>query len=136
MPWSYEEIEELKRLTANGLSANQIKDKIPGKTRSAILGKMFRLRLNSRYVKSEPNKLSLKTRSYYQTFTCDSIESLTVDIDRKDGKSLLDLKINECHWPFGEKDFSFCGRKTTDGRQYCGIHLMRSIRIAPKTFSL
>jgi GcrA cell cycle regulator len=43
----------------------------------------------------------------------------------KKGKSIIELKANECRWPIGDprqEDFHFCGASQTPGRPYCAHH--------------
>lgn len=37
-------------------------------------------------------------------------------------KSLFDLGKNECHYPFGDKNFAFCGYPTADNQSFCAVH--------------
>jgi GcrA cell cycle regulator len=46
--WSEEQIETLRRLWAEGLSAAQISKQLEGKSRSAVIGKVHRLKLTKR----------------------------------------------------------------------------------------
>lgn len=46
-PWSSERIEQLRTLWRAGLTAETIGLRLGGKSRSAILGKIFRLRLDA-----------------------------------------------------------------------------------------
>ena len=43
----------------------------------------------------------------------------------KKGKTLFELKHNECHWPIGDPkdpDFHFCGENAVEGKPYCKKH--------------
>lgn len=43
----------------------------------------------------------------------------------KHGKTLFELKYDECRWPIGDpkdEDFHFCGDKAVDGKPYCAKH--------------
>lgn len=43
----------------------------------------------------------------------------------KYGKTLYELKHDECHWPIGDPkspEFHFCGEKTVNGKPYCAKH--------------
>ncbi|MEF2547197.1 GcrA family cell cycle regulator [Aurantimonas sp. E1-2-R+4] len=48
MGWTDERVELLKRLWTEGLSASQIADKLGGVSRNAVIGKVHRLKLESR----------------------------------------------------------------------------------------
>ena len=48
MSWTDERVELLKKLWSEGLSASQIADKLGGVSRNAVIGKVHRLKLESR----------------------------------------------------------------------------------------
>ncbi|MEN3794509.1 GcrA family cell cycle regulator [Fulvimarina sp. MAC3] len=48
MSWTDERVSTLKQLWTEGLSASQIADKLGGVTRNAVIGKVHRLKLESR----------------------------------------------------------------------------------------
>ena len=45
---------------------------------------------------------------------------------------LWDLEPGMCKWPFGERDYSFCGAKTVEGGSYCLEHFLRSVDQRPR----
>lgn len=36
--------------------------------------------------------------------------------------SLFDLKLQSCRWPYGDKDFTFCGHHKSASGPYCEYH--------------
>ena len=44
--------------------------------------------------------------------------------------SLIDLKDHQCRWPYGDKDYSFCGHPVYGDSSYCADHLGLSFRSA------
>lgn len=103
--WTDDRTDVLKRLWAEGKSAQVIADEIGDVTRNAVVGKAHRLGLSAR--PSPIKRKKPKPRAY-------------------SGGSHA-----KCEWPFGDPgqaDFYFCGRRTVRGRPYCAEHLKRSIR--------
>lgn len=49
---------------------------------------------------------------------------------------LVELKTNQCHWPFGHPkdiDFGFCGDAVAPGKSYCAKHCAQSYVRLEKT---
>lgn len=42
--------------------------------------------------------------------------------------SLLDLSRGECHWPYGDGPYTFCGHKAASESSYCAAHRLLSLR--------
>lgn len=113
--WTDERVEMLKQLCAGGASAQTIAEQIGGVSRSAVLGKIFRLRLGAapsagaKAAEAPPLKRSPGPRP-------------------RRGKTLLELTNHSCRWPHGEpgrRGFHFCGADTADlerGMPYCARH--------------
>lgn len=38
------------------------------------------------------------------------------------GITLSDLGPNDCRFPFGDRDITFCGQRQQDGSSYCPTH--------------
>jgi GcrA cell cycle regulator len=106
--WTAERVETLKLLWAGGATAQAIAAQLGGVSRSAIMGKVFRLRLERAGSAPKP-------------------ASATRPRDEP-GKSLLQLTKQSCRWPIGEPgapDFHFCGAPGADlerGMPYCADH--------------
>jgi len=39
-----------------------------------------------------------------------------------EGVQMADLSRKQCHFPYGDKDFTFCGEPVKDGSSYCQVH--------------
>ena len=141
MSWTNESELKLKELWKKGLTGSEIA-KFFGTTRSAILGKVHRLKLEGRAVsKKTTNKTRVKTENNIET------KHAKLDSRRSKFKALLldksfppeqptkleDLTDEHCRWPLGKKmdpASFFCGRKPleskTTGKKYpyCELHLL------------
>lgn len=130
--WSAEE----KQIIINNWkskSATQIVAMLQGRTRSAIIGEVRRLRLTgemSAYlVKRErkhgprgPRKKRIRLVVVKEMPKAKPPPPPDAIIGRC---SVLDLNQYNCHWPFGDPKqpgFYFCGEAALDGRPYCGHH--------------
>jgi len=56
MSWTDDRIDSLKRLWGDGLSASQIASQLGGISRNAVIGKVHRLKLESRITKPAPSE--------------------------------------------------------------------------------
>lgn len=116
--WSDQRIADLKRLWAEGKSASAIAKALGGISRSAVLGKIFRLRLG-------PGGESASAGT--------AKKPLSVSLH----KSLFELTNESCRWPHGRPgaaNFFFCGAPGADlenGRPYCAHHMQRAYLIPP-----
>ena len=145
--WTNERIEILKELWNEGLTTSQIAKEL-GTTKNAVIGKTHRLNLVKREspIKGAVDSTSIKEKeeekqkqvkkkfhtvsktneveegSDYTEETCECHEHHT---HKKKGKTLFELKYDECRWPVGDpkdEDFHFCGEKAVDGKPYCAKH--------------
>jgi GcrA cell cycle regulator len=131
--WTQARIAELRRLWSAGQTAAAIGQAFGGLTRSAVLGKVFRLRLTSagcgragpqahdeaparrRVGKPPPQAAQTKTRR----------------------KTLFELTNECCRWPYGElgsRRYFFCGAAGADvtrGIPYCPRHMQRAYLVLP-----
>ncbi len=151
--WSDEQIALLRTMWAAGATAAAIARRLGGPSRSAVLGKVFRLRLVARPASSAENTApngsawSAPRREPAGAGTADLPEAAParrrVGRSRKPapaappngnrrGKSLLDLDNQCCRWPHGRPgaaNFFFCGAPGADverGIPYCGRHMRRA----------
>ena len=138
MPWSLEQEEAMKVMWAGGLTASQIAEALgPTITRSAVLGKVHRLKLVARKVPSQPRaprKTAHKARrpngfSYVipkisravsetqpRKITLEEPMSLSVPLEA--------LEELHCRYPVDdgpEGVFLFCGHRKAVGA-YCEWH--------------
>ena len=138
MSWTPEREEKLKQLWKKGHSGSQIARFLgDGATRNSVLGKSFRLKLQSRVV-------TKKTTPSTNTEKDNSPEIKAQKLGRKEKfKALLisknfppeqptileDLNQDTCRYPLGEKlepAKFFCGRKPVDKYPYCELHMLYS----------
>ena len=138
MSWTPEREEKLNQLWKKGHSGSQIARLLgDGATRNSVLGKSFRLKLQSRVV-------TKKTTPRTNTEKDNSPEIKAQKLGRKEKfKALLisknfppeqptileDLNQDTCRYPLGEKlepAKFFCGRKPVDKYPYCELHMLYS----------
>jgi GcrA cell cycle regulator len=140
--WTAERVDLLRRLWADGETAAVIAVHLGGMSRSAVLGKVFRLRL------ADP--VSGKTAQEQRSATEPTQNAGDIYVARrrrspkrahqqqpslnaaKRGKTLLELTNNTCRWPHGRpgtERFHFCGAPEADlerGIPYCARHMRRA----------
>jgi GcrA cell cycle regulator len=131
--WTDDDIELLKRLWAEGQTAEAIATRLGGQSRSAVLGKVFRLRL----APAPKTKAAAKPAPIARRRG----GSAPVPAPKKKlaprGKSLFDLTNNCCRWPYrrpGAERYFFCGDPSADleaGRPYCPEHMRRAYLVQP-----
>lgn len=145
--WTSERLELLRRLWAEGKTAPAIGARLGGLSRSAVLGKVFRLRraglaaaaAKRRHQDQDSAGASpaagiaappaRRHRSPAQAKPPRQAAALPA---RLRGKSLLELTNHSCRWPHGRpgsKNFFFCGADGADlerGMPYCPQHAQRA----------
>lgn len=42
--------------------------------------------------------------------------------DPPSGITLAELGPNDCRFPFGDREFNFCGQTQQEGSSYCSVH--------------
>jgi len=140
--WDDAQVNLLKRLWAEGETAHAIGAKLGGLSRSAVLGKIFRLRLGpAGAAKKKPaaqttvaapttDPLTRRRRSFKPA------KSPAVKSDRH-GKTLFELTNKCCRWPYrrpGTEMYFFCGGAGADleaGVPYCARHMKRAYLVPP-----
>ena len=145
--WTDDRIASLKQMWAEGASAAAIAERLGGLSRSAVLGKIHRLRPSLAKEPSVAKKTSVakKKRAAAKTLhkptapeqrgptrrVAPSPQPQTNE-SRQRGKSLLELTNDTCRWPHGEpgtRGFFFCGEPGADlegGKPYCVHHARRA----------
>ncbi|MBQ8671259.1 MAG: global cell cycle regulator GcrA-like protein [Alphaproteobacteria bacterium] len=135
MEWTEENIETLRKLWAQGLSASEIA-KIMGITKNAVVGKVHRLCLTAR-------QSPIKNKEVAEPEIKPIIEIVPQPIEEKkpveevkpivekrykkgpNNVKLMELDSHTCRWPIGDprdEDFCFCGKKVRSGKTYCDEH--------------
>lgn len=141
--WSVERIALLRRLWSEGATADVIGARLGGLSRSAVLGKVFRLRLRGdpatgaekarqqTDAKSPPNETAPARRRKPQP-RGQQVSATPAAVSRH--RTLLELTNHTCRWPHGRPGtakFFFCGALGADlakGIPYCAQHMRRAYR--------
>jgi GcrA cell cycle regulator len=140
--WTAERIELLRALWANGETADAIAARLGGLSRSAVLGKIYRLRLHT---DEAPLNAPAKTPPADKNASSEGLarrrkrtkykkRTLAVPVPgpARQYKSLLELTNTTCRWPHGRPGtdrFFFCGPPEADlerGIPYCTLHMQRA----------
>ena len=136
MSWNTEREKKLKELWTKGHSGSKIARILGnGATRNSVLGKAFRLKLESRApskksafkpsagketsAEVKPQKLGRKAK--FKALLLDK------DFEAENPKKLEELTNETCKWPNGhpyEEKFYFCGRKSLEKFPYCRLHVL------------
>jgi GcrA cell cycle regulator len=143
--WTNERIALLGKLWDEGKTADAIAVRLGGTSRSAVLGKIFRLRLRlARRVSTDqslPQPIGAPRPAFSQEISPTRrrarprrykprLPSRAPAPTR--GKTLLELTNESCRWPFGQpgtSKFHFCGAPGADleqGKPYCERHARRA----------
>lgn len=132
--WSKERIALLERLWAEGKTATAIAAQLH-LSRSAVLGKVFRLRLRMRGEAAASNKALSRRRAVARRKPSSRpapAPAAAAAPARSHGLSLFELTNETCRWPFGRPgtpNFHFCGAPGADlenGMPYCPLHARRA----------
>lgn len=136
--WNDSRVALLKRLWANGLSANEISIRLGRTTRNAVIGKISRLNLPMRVVKQQGQDYAKKVRQgrrrpspkqHKPHNAGPRLEGAPMplpsefDVARK---SLVELEKGECRFPIGDGPFGFCALEVIPGKSYCLVHTQRA----------
>jgi GcrA cell cycle regulator len=137
--WTDERTADLKRMWAQGLSATQIAYRLGLDSRSAVLGKVHRLKLAERrtghhvykmrpaHVPPRPAAKAPRVPRPVQPMPL----PLPGASDLAPTCQLQGLTGTTCRWPIGdprEPGFGFCGRPHVPGLPYCEYHARRAFR--------
>lgn len=136
-PWPDAEVELLRKLFADGLSAGQIAAQIPGRSRNGVIGKLGRIGLHlSRKVPGRPRSPNPKRKRNGKNYRDapwkpQIVEQFAptepVDLPPEivaNPVTLMELAVDTCRWPVhgdGEPAL-FCGAVTAEGKPYCPKH--------------
>ena len=136
MSWTDQEASVIRDHWGKGKSASEIAKMLPGRTRSAVIGKASRMGLAKPRMIADP-ATGLKAKVIPATAdNCgspkvfisqpapprepDPIEALT---------TLGSVGYHQCRWPMGEPalgaDMPMCGRRTDETASYCPHHAKR-----------
>jgi GcrA cell cycle regulator len=114
---SKETIASIAKYAENGLSASQIAAVIGNMTRNAVIGLAGRNKIPLHGVAKprEPRKPVAKP-PYMQ---CEPVAEDAVESPRTDLITFEQLGPNTCRFPFGDRDYLFCGRPKFEDLPYC-----------------
>lgn len=131
MAWTYERIEQLKKLWEEGLTASRIAAELGNVTRNAVIGKAHRLGLSGRMVSKGPHSgvSIIRKKKIHIPKNQKIIEISTRSDEPMNPTSFLEIKDGMCRWPIGEpenSDFKFCGRITQENFVYCQTHYKKA----------
>jgi GcrA cell cycle regulator len=147
--WTKERIALLKRLWVQGETATAIAVALGGLSRSAVLGKIFRLRLAPAKQATTQNP---KTKRKDNRQRGEAARAAQPDAPRRQRtaktkpkarptslthKTLLELTNNCCRWPYERTrraGYFFCGAAGADvarGIPYCAEHMRRAYVVPP-----
>jgi len=143
--WTDERIESLKRMWMEGKSSGQIAQALGGLTRSAVMGKVYRLKLPKRVSPGahvpKPKKVKGHVRKpIHPTMAMLGFDDavglpaafldIGVDVTHLVGSvKITELAHHSCRFPLGDPqspDFAFCGKERVPGRPYCEAHCHRA----------
>lgn len=139
--WLDEDIELLQRLWADGETAATIAGKLGFFSRSAVLGKVFRLRLGSTGIARKPgvHEAAAPVASEFPKRRRRGPQPQSLPAAKPDlrHKSLFELTNTCCRWPYrrpGTEKYFFCGVPEADlerGMPYCPRHMKRAYLVPP-----
>ena len=140
MGWTNEQVEQLREMWTEGLTANEIAKRL-GVTKNAIVGKVHRLCLKARPspIKTKnaedkvEDKKSVPVEEELPFAEVEQVAELSeADVSSKEKKTccsgnvkLTELDSHTCRWPIGDPrddDFCFCGKRVRAGQTYCDTH--------------
>jgi len=114
--WTDARVAILKQLWNEGVSASDIAAKLGGISRNHVIGKIHRLGLSGRNLRTRDTKGRAITRK------------ATPASDRR---SLLELDETVCRWPLfeGTRDMKFCGKAALADLPYCEEHARQAYQL-------
>src|SRR5262245_1371825 len=117
--WGAEQVQQLRVLAAQGLTASQIAFAI-GTGRSAVIGKMRRNDIplmGASGPRQRPERVAMPTKPA-------ALVSEPVAPEPSEPVSVRDVARGQCHWPVtSDAPWMYCGARTTG--TYCAQHLAR-----------
>jgi GcrA cell cycle regulator len=138
--WTDDRVAILKQMWGDGATAAAIAERLGGLSRSAVLGKICRLRHGTcapslaaneeEAVQAILKPAALAHRPSGKQRAPQPSPNPRPKASRGRGKSLLELTNDSCRWPHGEpgsRSFFFCGATGADlecGRPYCAHHAL------------
>lgn len=137
--WTKQEEAKVRSMWADGYSASLIAAELPGKTRSAVMGKVHRWNLTGRRVTHRKPTLTGPARKHMLPRPPRPVVARKVAAPRPKRVApprkemaweplpgvtpieFLALTPTTCRWPLGESPFLYCGAHAGHG-PYCPAH--------------
>jgi GcrA cell cycle regulator len=120
--WTDERLALLRRLASEGMSGQQIADKL-GITRNAVAGMAWRLNIERpkkpKIKKAKPPKPAINLQ-FAAKESVDGSNKITFRC-----YTILELSPGECRWPVGETAdglHTFCANRKDPAVSYCDYH--------------
>ena len=126
VPWTEERVSLVTELwTVNGLSAEAIAKQLGGVTRSAVIGKVYRLGLK-RLIPTRKLKGTKKRTKLLQPqrATFAKLPPRNLEEPSPLSVALVDLERHQCRWP---TNHGYCGHAKSEHPSYCAYHARLSI---------
>jgi GcrA cell cycle regulator len=133
--WTSEQVALLRKLWAEGATAVVIGARLGGISRSAVLGKIFRLRLPFAASEAAGKRTSVApglVAAFPARRRRRPRREPPAPVNDRQQKTLFELTNKTCRWPHGcprTKTFFFCGAPEADlegGIPYCAHHMLRA----------
>jgi len=133
--WTDDGVALLQKLWAEGVTAADIGSRLGGLSRSAVLGKVFRLRLNGEAGTAEipvaPERTARASAAPVRRRSRQPRKHMAKTPAKMAGRvTLLDLDNESCRWPSARHGrIFFCGAGEADlarGIPYCPHHMRRA----------
>jgi GcrA cell cycle regulator len=131
--WTSEQVALLRRLWAEGATAVVIGARLGGISRSAVLGKIFRLRLPFDASEAGAKAISLApglVAAFPARRRRRPRREPPAPVNDRQHKTLFELTNKTCRWPYGRRGgYFFCGAPKADlegGIPYCARHMRRA----------
>lgn len=124
--WPPEELEKLKELLAQGLSARQAAKQIPYKTKNAVIGMANRMGLKFTRRPNAKNVVNIKIVEPVQESPPPVVVPPVIRITLRGPIKLHDASPDACRWIEGDaREMIVCGYETAEGTSWCGQHKER-----------
>lgn len=118
--WTSDRVEQLTALHSEGHAYSYI-GQIMGISREAVSGKVFRLELGARPIRTftpRPNRPRTPPKPLVAAPPPEAPPSYNLD--------LMAVTDRTCRFPYGDGPFAFCGHTPQTGSVYCGFHTSRA----------